>query len=141
MCQNFKNFMNPLHCKYYATLSGAKFFFFLFISETTVKDFRNDSFITWEFKNSFYNKMNDFKNEMQVRFRTRETDGLLFRVPSSNPNNFMQLEVRTSCFSKPILIALKVTSPLFFKKITPTISPIHTRFLPPPPLSLDALLC
>ncbi|XP_029635711.1 putative neural-cadherin 2 [Octopus sinensis] len=62
--------------------------------KTTVKDFKSDSFITWEFKNSFYNnKINNFKNEMQVSFRTRETNGLLFKVPSSNPNNFMQLEI------------------------------------------------
>lgn len=63
---------------------------------STVRDFMLNSFIEWEFRNSFFNNLNSKKNSMQVRFRTRDEEGLLFKVPGSSSSKFMQLMIYES---------------------------------------------
>ncbi|GAB1611075.1 hypothetical protein Ahia01_001394500 [Argonauta hians] len=67
--------------------------------ETTQKFFKASSLVNWKFKNGFYNKLNDMKNEMQARFRTRQPSGLLFKVPGNPSNEYLQLEIidRKAC--------------------------------------------
>ena len=67
---------------------------------TPVKDFQDHSFIEWDFKDDFHNKVKGmpYYTELQLMFRTRQESGLLFKVQNIQKSEYMILEVRSISF-------------------------------------------
>lgn len=49
-------------------------------TETTVRDFKNESYIDWRLKDDFMKLLSNRKTAVSFRYRTRDPDGLLFSV-------------------------------------------------------------
>jgi len=62
-----------------------------------VKDFyRDDSFIEWELKQAFNDTTKSTRHfEIQIMFRTRQTDGMVFSAASFSTLERIQLRVCT----------------------------------------------
>jgi len=70
------------------------------ISETTEKDFRQRSFIEWDFQDKYYahlDKHETRETELQLMFRTRRESGLLFKAQNAQKSEYLVLEVRKLC--------------------------------------------
>ncbi|CAH1778847.1 unnamed protein product [Owenia fusiformis] len=63
-------------------------------TNTTTRDFGEDSYIEWDFKTDFYNTLSQRKNTIQLMFRTRQDEGLLFTVKTDFKDEYMNLEIR-----------------------------------------------
>ncbi|XP_060579771.1 LOW QUALITY PROTEIN: neural-cadherin-like [Ruditapes philippinarum] len=62
-------------------------------TETTVRDLKMNSFMSWSLKFDFVNtEINPRTTEVQLKFRTRDPDGLLLHLPSNN-EEFITLEL------------------------------------------------
>jgi hypothetical protein len=66
----------------------------LSLAATTVKDFREDSFIEWDIKDEFYLEMEKklFQTQLQLMFRTRQPSGLLFKAQNAQKSEYLMLE-------------------------------------------------
>ena len=64
-------------------------------SVTAVKDFQDHSYIEWDFKESFHRMLEErpYTTELQLMFRTRHDNGLLFKVQNIQKSEYMILEV------------------------------------------------
>ncbi len=62
---------------------------------TPVKDFREHSYIEWDFKEQFHRRLEQrpFHTGLQLMFRTRHDNGLLFKVQNIQKSEYMILEV------------------------------------------------
>lgn len=63
---------------------------------TTVKDFRQRSFIEWDLQDRYYaelDKHGAYKTELQLMFRTRRDSGLLFKAQNAQKSEYIILEV------------------------------------------------
>lgn len=65
------------------------------LAETTVKDFRDRSFIEWDFKDQFYQDMEKslYQTNLQLMFRTRQPSGLLLKAQNAQKSEYLMLEV------------------------------------------------
>ena len=65
----------------------------LLISGTTIRDLNVTSYMSWTLKYDFLNEVvKPRMTEIQMRFRTRDTDGILLHLPS-NTEEFITLKV------------------------------------------------
>ena len=65
-----------------------------------VRDFRDRSYMEWDFKESFYRTLEQQprKTKLQLMFRTRQNSGLLFKVQNIQKSEYMILEVSDFMF-------------------------------------------
>ena len=90
-------------------------------SVTAVKDFQDHSYIEWDFKESFHRMLEErpYTTELQLMFRARNGNGLLFKVQNIQKSEYMILEVSVTNNSILFLMfdftsecRVKVRSPL-----------------------------
>ena len=65
------------------------------VTETTPKDFREKSFIEWDFKDQFYLGLEKalHRLHLQLMFRTRHGNGLLLKAENGQKSEYILLEV------------------------------------------------
>ncbi len=65
------------------------------LSVTPVKDFGDHSYIEWDFKEKFHQMLQSrpFNTDIQLMFRTRQDNGLLFKVQNIQKSEYLILEV------------------------------------------------
>ena len=66
-------------------------------SATTVRDFKSNSFMDWQLIDSFKNSLKTRELDIQLRYRSRDSDGVLFHVEGDTNAEFMKLEVWAHC--------------------------------------------
>ena len=72
-----------------------------------MKDFHTDSFIEWDFKDSFYDDRVDYfhqVSDIQLMFRTRQPRGMLFITQNTHKSEYMVLEVSGAPFNWTLLL-------------------------------------
>ena len=63
-------------------------------------DFGTNSFLEWDFTDSFYRSSVDQQRhltDLQLMFRTRQASGLLLLAQNAHKSEYMKLEVRNKC--------------------------------------------
>ena len=70
--------------------------FIIYFLATTTKDFREKSYIEWDFKDDFYMAIDRERHltDLQLMFRTRQQLGLLFKAQNAHKSEYIILEVR-----------------------------------------------
>jgi len=75
----------------------------LYFAATTTIDFRRNSFIEWDFQDSFYaslDKRGAHRADLQLMFRTRQHGtGLLWKAQNAQKSEYLVLEVGFSLLS------------------------------------------
>lgn len=68
---------------------------FFLVPVTPVKDFMDHSYVEWDFKEQFHRMLESrpFTTELQMMFRTRHDNGLLFKVQNIQKSEYMIMEV------------------------------------------------
>lgn len=65
-------------------------------TSTTVVDFGTNSFMEWRLVDSFANGLTVMETELQLRYRSRDQEGVLFHLSSSDTDRFMRLEIMSN---------------------------------------------
>jgi len=66
------------------------------LTGTTVLDFGRRSFVEWDLKDRFYERLVGtwYVTQLQLMFRTRRRSGLLFKLQNAYKSEHVHLEVR-----------------------------------------------
>ncbi|KAK6174384.1 hypothetical protein SNE40_017672 [Patella caerulea] len=62
-------------------------------SEATTKDLRTNSYLMWQLRNAFFNNITPWKLQKQLMFRTRDRNGILMTVSTTDNSKHVTLEV------------------------------------------------
>ena len=77
---------------------------------TTVRDFRQRSFIEWDFQDRYYEQLtrSRLRTDIQLMFRTRRESGLLLKAQNGQKSEYVVLEVTaTSCHDEVAFVVNK----------------------------------
>ena len=104
-------------------------------AETTVLDFGERSFVEWDLKDGFYERLSGtwHMTQLQLMFRTRRPAGLLFKAQNTHKTQHLHLEVSDLCTLHKWLNYSKIGGETlhFLPSLSFTFPPLPFPSLPP----------